>query len=107
MSRFYDDFDIYLNVIIVAAIKACFDRACRKGYWSAIEIADDIRPHIKYIAFYIKQPHGAIMYIAKVRKITSSRKQGKWVVWFDGEVKALKNPITFGGVNVGIVLVES
>jgi hypothetical protein len=93
MPRFYNDFDIYLDTVVVAATETKFYSMAFSGqYWSAIEIAEDIRPWIKYVAFYLTDPHCAIMYVAKVNAKDmqrSSDEEHKWVLHFAEPVEAI------------------
>lgn len=68
-----------------------------KNAWWAVRIGQSNIPKLKYVGLYEAAPVSAIRVYAKITKIEPyPEKPGKYIIYHDGNVQVLKNPIILG-----------
>lgn len=88
------------DTILVAAEETGFkDEFLGNSCWYAVAISINMLDKIKYIAVYQKNPVKAVTYYAEVANIDLYGDTGKYIIYFKGEAKPLKNPIPLNPKN--------
>jgi len=68
-----------------------------KNAWWAVRIGQPNIPKLKYVALYEASPISAIRYYAKITRIEPYEgKPGKYIIYHDGNIQKLENPIVLG-----------
>ncbi len=107
-DKFNEDLEIDKNdllfeepdTILVAAEETGFkDEFLGNNCWYAVAIGINMLDKIKYIAVYQKNPVKAVTYYAEVANIDLYGDTGKYIIYFKGEAKPLKNPIPLNPKN--------
>lgn len=89
-----------LDTIIVAAYEDGFQSEfIENNRWYAINIGINRIDSLKYIAVYQKRPVKAITYYAEIEDIKLYNDTGKYIVYFKGKAKKLRQPIPLNPKN--------
>lgn len=88
------------DTILVAAEETGFkNEFLGNNRWFAVAIGINMLDKIKYIAVYQKNPIKAVTYYAEVSNIDLYQNTGKYIIYFNGEAKKLRNPIPLNPKN--------
>lgn len=88
------------DTILVAAEETGFqDEFLGNNCWYAVAIGINMLDKIKYIAVYQKNPVKAVTYYAEVANIDLYGDTGKYIIYFKGDAKPLKQPIPLNPKN--------
>ncbi len=98
----FDNFDVSVepDTILVAAEETGFkEEFLGNNRWYAVAIGINMLDKLKYIAVYQKNPIKAVTYYAEIATIDLYEDTGKYIIYFNGKAKKLKNPIPLNPKN--------